>query len=80
MEQLPGPEEPLESRCFGQWCEKMMFLVLTQGIFTPPSVQYIVLKKNLGYEAPFFYLFALKGIETKPSLPLYFLRSVNVHH
>lgn len=80
MEQQAGSEEPLESGCFGQWCEKMMFLVQIQGIFTPRSVKYIVLKKNLCYGAPFFYLFALKGIETKPSLPLYFLRSVNLHH
>lgn len=30
MEQQAGPEETLESRCFRQWCEKMMFLVSTR--------------------------------------------------
>lgn len=68
MEQWAGPEETLESRCFRQQCGKM-FLVSTQGTVTPPSVKYIVLKKNRCYVDLTFYFFALKRIETNPSVP-----------
>lgn len=66
MEQWAGPEETLESRCFRQRCGKMMFLVSTQGTVTPPSVKYIVLKKNRCYVDLTFYFFALKKNRNKP--------------